>query len=145
MNGTLRPVLLDTCALIWLANGDPLAPDAVARIVEAGLGAGVFVSTVSAWELGMLSRPKPGRGSGLQFLPEPKTWFARVMGGPGIKEAIMTRDIAIDAWWLPGDPPADPGDRLIISTARHFQAPVVTRDSRIIAYAHSGHVGVIEC
>lgn len=138
-----KPVLLDTCAMIWLANGDPLPPEAVARIVRAGLGEGVFVSTVSAWEVGMLSRPRAGRGPALQFLPDPKTWFARFMAGPGIKEAAMTRDIAIDASWLPGEPPADPGDRLVIATARHLRAPVVTRDRRIVAYAESGHVEVV--
>jgi len=141
----LDTVLLDTCAVIWLANGDPLAPSAVAAIVHAGQTGGVFVSPVSAWEVGLLSRPKSGRNVGMQFLPDLKTWFARVMAGPGIKEAAMTPGIAIDASFLPGDLHADPGDRLIVATARHLGAPIVTRDRRIIAYAGQGHVRVITC
>ena len=51
-------VLLDTCAVIWLANGDPMTTSATVAILHAGLADGVFVSPVSAWEVGLLSRPK---------------------------------------------------------------------------------------
>ena len=138
-------VLLDTCAVIWLANGDQLAAGARAAIVRAGLAGGVYVSPVSAWEIGMLSRPKPGRPAALQFRPDPKTWFARLMAGPGLKEAAFTPDIAIDASTLPGDLHGDPGDRLIIATARHLGLPIVTRDTKIIAYSKTRFVTVIPC
>lgn len=137
-------VLLDTCAVIWLANGDRLSRGAAAAIVQAGLADGVFVSPVSAWEMGLLSLPKPRR-PGLQFLPDPKTWFARFMAGPGIKEAQLTPAIGIDASHLPGALHGDPADRLIVATARHLGMPVVTRDRRIIAYAAGGHANVIAC
>jgi len=143
--GLPRAVLLDTCAVIWLANGDPLAQSAVSAIVHAGLTDGVFVSPISAWEVGLLSRPKTGHSPGLQFLPDPKAWFAKVMAGPGIRKAALTPDIAIDACHLPGDPHGDPGDRLVIATARHLNVPIVTRDAKIIAYAGAGYVGVISC
>jgi PIN domain nuclease of toxin-antitoxin system len=138
-------VLLDTCAIIWMINGDTLADSAVAAILHAGQTGGVFVSPVSAWEVGLLSRPKTGRDAGLQFLPDPKTWFARVMAGPGIKEAAMTFDIAIDSSSLPGNLHGDPGDRLLVATARHLGVPIVTRDRNIIAFARDGHVRVIPC
>lgn len=139
-----RAVLLDTCAVIWLANGDPLARRATDAIVAAGLADGVFISPVSAWEVGMLSLPRPRRQT-LQFLPDPKTWFARVMAGPGIREAPLTPAIAIDASCLPGGLHGDPADRLIVATARDMGIPVVTRDSRMIAYGRGGHAGVIAC
>ena len=93
----------------------------------------------------MLSRSRPGRGDGPKFLPDPKTWFARFMAGPAIREADFTPAIAIDASYLPGDIHGDPGDRLIIATSRHMQIPIVTRDSKIIAYAAAGHVDAIAC
>jgi PIN domain nuclease of toxin-antitoxin system len=138
-------VLLDTCAIIWLANGESLAPLAVASIVHAGLHDGIFVSPISAWEIGMLSRARPGRVDTVRFTPDPKTWFARFMAGPGIREALFNPDIAISSSWLPGDAPSDPADRLIIATARHLALPVVTRDRKIVAYARSGEVAVIVC
>jgi len=140
-----RAVLLDTCAVIWLANGNPLARPALAAIVAAGLADGVYVSPVSAWEIGLLSRSRPGREPGPRFLPDPKTWFARVMTGPGIRQAALTSEIAIDASYLPGELHGDPGDRLLIATARHLGMPIVTRDRRIIEYAGAGWVRVIAC
>lgn len=118
---------------------------ALTSITEAGRAGGIMVSPVSAWEIGMLSNGRPGRGAGLQFLPDPKTWFAKLMAAPRIRAAPFTPEIAIDASFLPGDLHADPADRLLIATARHLAAPIVTRDSRIIVYAASGHVEVIRC
>jgi PIN domain nuclease of toxin-antitoxin system len=138
-------VLLDTCAVIWLANGDPMTSSATVAIVHAGLTDGVFVSPVSAWEVGLLSKPKAGRNAAVLFMPDPKTWFARVMAGPGIREASLTPEIAIDASFLPGALPGDPGDRLIVTTARHLGVPIVTRDRRIIDYARDGHAQTIPC
>jgi PIN domain nuclease of toxin-antitoxin system len=141
----LRAVLLDTYAAIWLLNQDRMEPTAIEAIFVAGRADGIFVSPVSAWEIGMLSNPAPGRMATLQFQPDPATWFARLMGGPGIRAAPFTPEIAIAASWLPGDCPRDPGDRLLIATARHLNMPIVTRDSRIAAYAAQGLVALISC
>jgi PIN domain nuclease of toxin-antitoxin system len=145
MNPSAPAVLLDTCAVIWLANGSPLHQHAEASIVRAGLSGGIFVSPASAWEIGLLAKPRPSRDRSLQFEPDPKTWFARFSSGPGIRLADLTPTIAIDASWLPGNLRGDPGDRLIIATARHLRIPIVTRDSKIIAYAAAGHIEVIAC
>lgn len=136
-------LLLDTCAVIWLANGD-LSPPVASAIVTAGLAAGVFVSPISAWEVGMLGNPRNNRPA-VQFLPDPKAWFARFMAGPAIREAALTPEIAIDASYLPGDMHGDPADRLLVATARHLGIPLVTRDARIIAYAGQGFVQVLPC
>src|SRR3546814_16843583 len=45
-------VLLDTCAVIWLANGDPMPADVLTAISHAALADGVFVSPTSAREVG---------------------------------------------------------------------------------------------
>jgi PIN domain nuclease of toxin-antitoxin system len=136
---------LDTCAVIWLANGDPLAKPAIAAILHAGSRDGIFISPISAWEVGLLSRPKTGRNLAVRFMPDPKTWFARIMAGPGVRETSLTPEIAIDASFLPGQLHGDPGDRLIVTSARHLGVPIVTRDRSIIAYGRAGHVQVIPC
>jgi PIN domain nuclease of toxin-antitoxin system len=51
----------------------------------------------------------------------------------------------MDASQLPGEPHGDPADRMIVATARHLGASVVTRDSRILAYARRRHVAAIRC
>lgn len=138
-------VLLDTCAVIWLANGDPLTQEALAAISNAALSEGVFGSPASAWEVGLLSRVRGGTGPALSFLPDPQSWFARFMAGPGIKEAPLLPEIAIASSHLPDPLHGDPADRFVIATARHHQIPIITRDSKIIEYAAQGHVKVIAC
>ena len=140
-----RAVLLDTCAVIWLVNGMLDSSPARPAIVFAGRAEGIHVSTASAWEIGLLSRLKPRDKPGVQFLPDPKTWFASVLSRPGIKLAAMTPAIAIDACHLPGDVHGDPADRFLIATARHLGMPIVTSDRKIIAYAETGFVGVVPC
>jgi PIN domain nuclease of toxin-antitoxin system len=81
----------------------------------------------------------------VQFLPDPKTWFTRVMAGPGIKEAAMAPEIAIASSFLPGNLHGDLADRLIVATARYLAAPIVTRDRSIVAYARDGYVRAIPC
>ena len=95
----------------------------------------------------MLSKPRGGRRAAVSFMPDPKTWFARAMAGPGpgIREASLTAEIAIDASFVPGELNGDPGDRLLVATARHLGLPIVTRDRSIIAYGQSGHIRVIPC
>jgi PIN domain nuclease of toxin-antitoxin system len=144
-NASSRAVLLDTCAIIWLANGDPMSDAATAAIVHAGMADGVFISPVSAWEVGMLSKPRAGRCAAVSFMPDAKTWFARVMAGPGIREASLTSEIAIDASFLPGELHGDPADRLLVATARYLGVPIVTRDRSIITYGQNGHARVIPC
>ena len=46
---------------------------------------------------------------------------------------------------LPGTPPNDPADRILIATARELAATLVTRDRAIIAYGETGNVSVVEC
>ena len=140
MSGQAGGLLLDTCALIWLVNGElddsPVRP----RLIEAAESGGLFVSVTSAWEIGLLSR-----GARVDFRPDPKTWFARAVGRPGLRLAPITPEIAIESSHLPGTLHSDPADRLIIATARHLGLPVVTRDHRMGAYAADGHVETVAC
>jgi PIN domain nuclease of toxin-antitoxin system len=136
-------VLLDTCALIWLANGDALQDAAMAKIIAAALTNSLLISTVSAWEIGMLSKPKAGRV--MEFLPDPKTWFARVMARTGVRMAPLTPEIAIAAAWLPDPLHGDPADRLLIATARDLAVPMITRDAKILDYARQGHIQAVLC
>jgi PIN domain nuclease of toxin-antitoxin system len=129
--------------VIFIANGDAIAQSAIAAMSEARAADGLLVSPVSAWEIGLLSRPD--RPATIRFLPDPKTWFARFLAAPGVRETSLTPDIAIDSSHLPGPLHGDPADRLLIATARHLGVPIVTRDRHILDYAAHGHVRVVAC
>jgi PIN domain nuclease of toxin-antitoxin system len=120
-----------------------MADVALAAITHAAADKGVFVSPISAWEIGLLSRPRSGRA--VAFLPDPATWFARFMTAPGIRLAPFTPDMAIAASHLPEPLHGDPADRLLIATARHLSLPIVTRDCRVLDYAGAGRLKAIAC
>lgn len=134
-------LLLDTCALIWLMNGDPLSPESRAAIRAAQQGqAGVYVSPISAWEVSLLvSRNR------LQLSLAPSAWFERSLGLPGVRLAPMPPAVLIASNFLPGQPPKDPADRILAATAREQGWSLVTRDGELVPYGRLGHLDLIEC
>ena len=135
-----RPVLLDTCAAIWLMNGDPLSPASRTLIAEAQAGGLVHVSPISAWELATLA----ARGR-IALSLSPGAWFAALIGLPGVGWAPMPPEVLMASATLPGSPPRDPADRIIAATARHFGYVVVTRDGELLPYGQAGHMMVVGC
>jgi PIN domain nuclease of toxin-antitoxin system len=135
-------LLLDTCALIFIADDRPIRQSARQQVIAAGVGDGVFVSPVSAWEIGLLAAKKA-----IGFDPDPKTWFSSFLAYPGVRITPLTPEIAIDSCFLPSPPElhADPADRLLIATARAVGIPILTRDRRILDYGAAGLVGAIPC
>ncbi len=133
-------MLLDTCAAIWLMNGDKMtAPsrEAIGAAQEAGL---VHVSPITAWEIATLA----ARGR-LTMRLSPEAWFRALLAQPGVALAPMPPDVLIASATLPGTPPRDPADRIIAATARTFGQAIVTRDGELVPYGQAGHIEVIEC
>ncbi|MDQ8030061.1 MAG: type II toxin-antitoxin system VapC family toxin [Brevundimonas sp.] len=141
---TPSKLLLDTHALIWLVEGIELSSTVQNTIVRAALADGVFVSPVSAWEIGMLCAPRSNRPP-LILKPDPKSWYARALSAPGLAETPFTATAAIDSRMLPGLLHGDPADRLLIATAREIGAALVTRDQKILDYARTGEVQALAC
>jgi PIN domain nuclease of toxin-antitoxin system len=134
-------LLLDTCAIIWIALDVPIKPDARATMREASVaGRSVAVSPISAWELGLLS----ARGK-LPASRSPAAIFADVVGTPGVRIEALTPAVLIDSAFLPGKLHRDPADRILIATARALDLTLVTRDEAILEYADAGHVRVLPC
>ena len=139
----MAAVLLDTCAAIDVMNDRPMRTAAREAIIEAGLDGGIFVSPVTAWEIGLLARrPRPGA---VEFLPDPRTWMQRLLSGAAVRPAPFTWDIALESSSLPDPFHDDPADRLLVATARHLMLALVTSDRRILAYGAAGHVQVVPC
>jgi PIN domain nuclease of toxin-antitoxin system len=137
----VQPLLLDTCALIFMTEKARLAAAAVERLQVASEGGGVtYISPISAWEVGMLT----SRGR-LQLLIRPERWFANLFDVPGVRLADMSPDLLIASSYLPGKPPKDPTDRIIAATARELGATLITRDRALLDYGKQGHVAVLEC
>jgi PIN domain nuclease of toxin-antitoxin system len=136
-------LLLDTCAVIYVGNGEPIDPHAVTVLAKAESGDGVLVSPVSAWEIGLMGRAAWRRTP--QFLPDPKTWMWRFLEQPGVRVADLTPDITIDSSFLPEGMNSDPADRPLVATARALNVPIMTRDAAILSFAAAGHLRAIGC
>ena len=134
-------MLIDTCAVIWMAQDEPLADAARAQIDSALSGGnGISISPITAWELGQLSR----RGR-LAAALSPHTLFERMASLVGVRVEPLAPSILIESSFLPGDFHNDPADRIIVAMARALELTIVTRDRAILDYARQGHVLALAC
>lgn len=72
------------------------------------------------------------------------SWIHEALTKPGISLAPLTAEIAIESSNLPGNFHGDPADRIIVATARAWNATLLTKDQRLIDYSHHRHVRVLE-
>ncbi len=137
----LPPLLLDTHAAIWITEDQPLASAAVEAIDAAYRGESkVFVSAITAWEVGLLvSRNR------LSLIARPELWFQRLLAIPGMRLADLSPNILFASSFLPGTPPRDPADRILLATARDLGATLITRDRLLLKYGEDGQVSTIPC
>jgi PIN domain nuclease of toxin-antitoxin system len=137
----MQPLLWDTCAAIWIYEKARLSQAALEAMSAAHRdGVPSYVSPITAWEVGMLT----SRGR-LQLLIRPERWFSNLFEVPGVRLAEMSPDVLIASSYLPGKPPKDPTDRIIVATARELGATLITRDRALLDYGAQGHVAVLEC
>jgi PIN domain nuclease of toxin-antitoxin system len=135
-----RGLLLDTCAAIWLAEGEPLLPESREAIRTAARTSTLNVSLFVAWEVGLLEA-RSRRG----FFAPAAAWFQALAETEGLNVLPLTAAILVKSHALPGAPPSDPADRIFIATAREAGLAIVTRDRRILAYGAEGHVRTLAC
>jgi len=119
-------MILDTCALLWLATGSKkLARRTLKDINEAPA---VYVSAITAFEIAI----KTARGK--LKLPRPaREWFDRVVEYHGLTILPLDAGVCIEAALLPPIHD-DPCDRFILATAKLNDLAVVTADSRFAKY-----------
>jgi PIN domain nuclease of toxin-antitoxin system len=135
------PMLLDTCATIWISNDEPLAPkflDELQSMRDAGQA--IYVSPITAWEMGLLV----SRGR-LNLQMSPERWFSRLMDAPGLQLSEMPPSVLLASSFLPGTLPADPADRILAATAREYGYRLVTRDRPLLDYGRQGHIHTLAC
>jgi PIN domain nuclease of toxin-antitoxin system len=137
----VAPLLLDTHAAIWIVEDQRIASDAKDAIEAAyRTDSAIFVSAITAWEIGMLvARNRLGLST------RPERWFQRLLAVEGVRLADLSPDIMIASSFLPGEPPRDPADRIILATARDLGATLITRDRLMLKYGEDGQVSTVAC
>lgn len=100
----------------------------------------LHISPISAWEIANLVRK-----SRIAFTLPVANWFHQTTGKMAANTSQLTVEILANSCGLPGSPPDDPADRIIIATAREADLTVVTRDRKILDYSRNGHVRTLVC
>ena len=119
-------LLLDTCALVWLATGHRSLSTAAREEIDRAPFA--YVSAISAWEVSM----KALQGD-LELPMEPEEWFGEVMIQHSLTLLDLSPEILMAANRLPWHH-RDSADRFILATALDLKVPIVTLDKRFTAY-----------
>ena len=130
-------ILLDTITLVWAAMDDPALGKRSRALVNKEVD--LRVCPITFWEIGMLIDKDR-----LDLGERPSIWIEAILTEAQIGVAAIEPAIGIDAGRLPGTIHGDPADRLIIATARALDCPLLTPDEKILAYAKSGHLQVID-
>jgi PIN domain nuclease of toxin-antitoxin system len=125
-------IVLDTHVLVWWANGslDKLSIAAKNSLAKAEkIDGAIVVSAISAWEIAVLVNK--GR---LTLAMDVEDWLGHAAALPGVRFLPVDRHIAVQSVRLPEPFHQDPADRIIVSTARGLNLPLVTVDQEIRAY-----------
>ena len=128
--------LLDTHALVWLLDGNERLGEKSRTLIQQSAQAdSLYVSAITPWEIAMLV--SKGR---LTLVQEIGEWLRIAISMPGIRMAPLSIDVSVASTRLPGTFHSDPADRIIVATARHLGAILVTEDKLILDYGKAGHV-----
>ena len=121
-----KPILLDTCALLWLASSpERISADVRRQIAESECR---YVSSMTFWEI--IFKCQIGK---LKLGLDPTAWLARVERKFALTVVGVSHEMMVSAALLPLHH-RDPADRFIIATALKMDLPVVTSDDNFQKY-----------
>lgn len=63
-------------------------------------------------------------------------WIEEALASPGVRLLPLTPEVAVESTRLPSAFHKDPADQIIVATARIMDRPLVTYDTKILAYQH---------
>lgn len=130
-------ILLDTGAwLAWTSAPTRLSPKALKLVAEAEKQRAILVSAISVWEVSTLVAE--GR---LVLDRDVRGWLSYAASYPGLRVMPLDPIDALESTLLPGDPPDDPADRMLLAMARRLECPLVTTDRTLRAYRHVKTIG----
>jgi PIN domain nuclease of toxin-antitoxin system len=124
-------IVVDTHIWVWWVHGDTRLTSRQLQVLQEHEADGLGVSIFSCWEVAKLVQYKRL----VLSLPVPE-WLELALSYPGVQLLPLTPRIVVESTQLPGDFHRDPADQLIVATARVFNAPLITADSKILAYPH---------
>lgn len=125
--GILR-ALLDTHALLHWVFDDPRLSDAHRNVIaQATPENPLFVSDMTLWEIATLYSLRR-----ITLELPLRDFLERTVASPLVQRVAISPAIAAEVAALPDTFHRDPGDRVIVASARVMGATLLTQDQRII-------------
>ena len=133
-------LLLDTHTLIWLMFGDPkLGRHAREAIHSACIEEQTVVSAITTWEIGVLVSKKR-----VELYRDVLEWIRDALALPGVRLWPLTPEIAVGSTRLPWEMHPDTANRILVATARHLGATLVTADQALLDFSAKGHFRALD-
>src|SRR3974377_1172398 len=129
-------LLLDTHVWLWAVEApEKLGERTKSLILKSDNDR--LVSTISALEIVRLCLDER-----MIISVNPKKWIEDSAGDLRLQHVDLDYTTAVEAYSLPDPFHCDPADRILVATARSYQATLLTADERILAYRH---VKTVDC
>jgi PIN domain nuclease of toxin-antitoxin system len=133
-------LLLDTHTLLWMVEAHPrLGAKAAKALNRAAREDRIAVSAITPWEVAMLVSKKR-----IDLQQDPLAWVNAALSLPGTHLVPLEPEIAVGSTRLPFDMHPDPADRILVATARHLGATLVTADHALLDMAVKGNFRAID-
>jgi PIN domain nuclease of toxin-antitoxin system len=92
----------------------------------------MLLSAISPWEFCKLIEKQR-----LGISCNPQEWITRALAMPKLRIVPLTPELAYQSTILPQPFHGDPGDQIIVATARAENATIITKDKLIREYPHT--------
>ena len=122
-------IVLDTHIWIWWVHNDGKLSQTAAAAIQAHESAVIGISAMSCWEIAKLVEYHR-----LALPCDISEWFEQALSYPAVQLLDLTPEIAIASTQLLGFH-RDPADQVITATAKVYNCPLVTADTKILSYS----------
>jgi PIN domain nuclease of toxin-antitoxin system len=127
-------LLLDTHVLIWaMLDEGRLGRQTAKTINLASRQDRLVVSAITPWEIALLEGKKR-----ITLQKDVLEWIRESLAKPGVSLVPLEPEIAVNSTRLPFEMHPDPADRILVATARHLGATLVTADHSLLEIAKKG-------
>ncbi|MDZ7699968.1 MAG: type II toxin-antitoxin system VapC family toxin [Deltaproteobacteria bacterium] len=125
-------IVLDTHTWVWFVSDPANLSGAAKHAIESSISHnGLFISSISVWEVALLVAKKR-----MAFSMDVVDWISMSERMSFFQFVPIDNRVALKSVHLPQPIHQDPADRIIIATAIVLGAPVVTKDVKLLKYPH---------
>jgi PIN domain nuclease of toxin-antitoxin system len=124
-------IILDTHMWRWWVSGEARFKPSHQAVLDSEIGQDRGVSVISCWEMAKAIET----GNLVLSIPV-EEWIEKALRFPGVVLVDLTPRIAVESTKLPQPFHRDPGDQIIVATARVLDCPLLTAYDPILAYPH---------